>query len=492
MDERNEFALVPRPPGALEKAEPGAKRILSCMVSDTLALVRKELATKPAASVAMCGFVDHWFSELVEILLQQSLPNRATPKLECFAWTTDLIEAARQSHYDLFILILNPAIYSCKEGVERRIRHEPNWDDHGDEINAYKLIADLKREFNKPIFVISNELQYSLTASTRDDLEKAGTDAIFGMPFGSEEFRSAFQRCLKIPSSQAAVEAAQPRRTRPLRIVMVNDEEGVLQSFETAIRYWFKDVTMLMFDNGAAALEELSQTDPDLLITDDRMAVMGGDELCQRLLDRKVSYPIIVYSACEPLEPEWVRALASRGLNISFLHVPCDAEGILKAIETALKIPHSILPDAQQPTKTRPPRIVILDDEEGPRQSYRILLKSWYDEVAMLIFDDSRQAWEELSHTDPDLFITDIHHPGIDGKEMLERLAKKQIKYPILVISASLSTLSAITSNSNDDTLNGWGRLLGLNISFLNKPIEVETFQTAVESALQIPTQRAL
>ncbi len=41
-ENENAFALVPRPPGALEKAEPGAKRILSGMVADTLALARVE------------------------------------------------------------------------------------------------------------------------------------------------------------------------------------------------------------------------------------------------------------------------------------------------------------------------------------------------------------------------------------------------------------------------------------------------------------------
>jgi TPR repeat protein len=39
MNEKDNFALVLRPPGALEKAAPGAKRILAGMVADTLALV---------------------------------------------------------------------------------------------------------------------------------------------------------------------------------------------------------------------------------------------------------------------------------------------------------------------------------------------------------------------------------------------------------------------------------------------------------------------
>ncbi|MGB7768661.1 MAG: response regulator [Verrucomicrobiia bacterium] len=129
-----------------------------------------------------------------------------------------------------------------------------------------------------------------------------------------------------------------PRKSRPLRIVMVNDEPSILQIFEIVIRDWFKDATMLFFDNGATALEELVQTDPDLLITDDRMAVMSGGELCHHLLDRKVTYPIIAVS-CVGLSEQWVREFANRGLNVSLLDgPPFDPESFLKAVETALNI----------------------------------------------------------------------------------------------------------------------------------------------------------
>jgi len=42
MNGENNFAMVPRSPGALEKADPGTKRLLSGMVADTLALASKE------------------------------------------------------------------------------------------------------------------------------------------------------------------------------------------------------------------------------------------------------------------------------------------------------------------------------------------------------------------------------------------------------------------------------------------------------------------
>jgi molecular chaperone DnaK len=47
MDEKNNFALVRKPSSAVEKAAPGAKRILSGMVADTLALVRQEPDVTP-------------------------------------------------------------------------------------------------------------------------------------------------------------------------------------------------------------------------------------------------------------------------------------------------------------------------------------------------------------------------------------------------------------------------------------------------------------
>lgn len=49
MNEKNEFAMVPRTPGALEKAQPGAKRILAAMVAETLALVKREESKHPGA-----------------------------------------------------------------------------------------------------------------------------------------------------------------------------------------------------------------------------------------------------------------------------------------------------------------------------------------------------------------------------------------------------------------------------------------------------------
>jgi hypothetical protein len=58
MKEKNEDALVPRPPSAIEKTIPGAKRILSSIVADTLAL-----AEQRALAAAKFRIGDHEWCE---------------------------------------------------------------------------------------------------------------------------------------------------------------------------------------------------------------------------------------------------------------------------------------------------------------------------------------------------------------------------------------------------------------------------------------------
>ena len=187
-------------------------------------------------------------------------------------------------------------------------------------------------------------------------MDEQHNSALVPRPPGAlEEVQPGARRILSgmVADTLALAKREPSHISRPLRIVMVNDEPGALQSFELIIRHSFRDVTVLTFPDGAAALEELSRTDPDLLITDDRMAVMSGDELCSRLLARKVTYPIIVDSAYEPTE-RWVREFAERGLNVSFLPLPCAVTSLRNLMEVCLKnARYSASPDETKPTRTK-------------------------------------------------------------------------------------------------------------------------------------------
>ena len=95
------------------------------------------------------------------------------------------------------------------------------------------------------------------------------------------------------------------------------------------------------------------------------------------------------------------------------------------------------------------------------------------------------QAWRELKRLDPDLFITDMRHPG---GQIFDCLSERNITYPILIVSAGVGL------NADGDWVYGEKRVcsLGRNlkISCLSKPYCVEDFRAAVETALQVPARR--
>lgn len=102
-------------------------------------------------------------------------------------------------------------------------------------------------------------------------------------------------------------------------------------------------------------------------------------------------------------------------------------------------------------------RIVIVDDDPTVLETLKLLVDSHFKNVSVVTFQDGDDAWRELSRVDPDLLMTDINHPGLNGSDMLTLLGKRNACYPIFVVSGSLT-----------------GELVrdchGLNVSFFAKP----------------------
>lgn len=133
-------------------------------------------------------------------------------------------------------------------------------------------------------------------------------------------------------------------------------------------------------------------------------------------------------------------------------------------------------------------RIVILDDEEGPRRASTAMLKHcWPLGAEILEFEDAADAWRELLRADPDLFITDIAHPGMTCLEMLTELSEREVKYPVLVISARLGLELEAEKHPEaaayiQQLKRDWRP--NLNVTFLPKPWTTTEFRSALDTAL--------
>ena len=115
-------------------------------------------------------------------------------------------------------------------------------------------------------------------------------------------------------------------------------------------------------------------------------------------------------------------------------------------------------------------RIVLLDDEKYMLQLLEMYLREWFNQVDLVQFQNGDNAWQELSQTEPDLFITDWRHPGLDGGELLRKLAEKPLKTPVLMLTAH-----------DKDCVDEFAAS-GLKIVFLQKPFGVAQFWRTLDS----------
>lgn len=123
-----------------------------------------------------------------------------------------------------------------------------------------------------------------------------------------------------------------------------------------------------------------------------------------------------------------------------------------------------------------PPRLLIVDDEEGIRISLRGILED--EGYAVFDFATAEGGLAFLEKESVDLVFLDIWLPGMDGLAMLEKVHTRFPDLPVLMISGhgTIETaVSAIKKGAHD---------------FIEKPLSLEKVIIAVERALEFQALR--
>src|SRR5437899_6559286 len=113
--------------------------------------------------------------------------------------------------------------------------------------------------------------------------------------------------------------------------------------------------------------------------------------------------------------------------------------------------------------------LLIVDDEEGPRQSLRIVFK---DDYNILLADNGSRAIELARQHSVDAAVLDIRMSGMSGVELLGKL--KEIDPTIEVIM--------LTAYETIETARQALRLGACD--YLTKPFDISTMRSAIASAM--------
>ncbi len=80
--------------------------------------------------------------------------------------------------------------------------------------------------------------------------------------------------------------------------------------------------------------------------------------------------------------------------------------------------------------------ILVVDDDPGIRDALALLLED--AGYAVLAAPDGLTALEVVARDRPDLVVTDLHMPGLDGTGLIARLRSERPDLPVIVLSAGI------------------------------------------------------
>jgi two-component system, NtrC family, response regulator AtoC len=116
------------------------------------------------------------------------------------------------------------------------------------------------------------------------------------------------------------------------------------------------------------------------------------------------------------------------------------------------------------------PRVLVVDDEPGVRESLRMLLKEDFDVTAAGDVDTALAALDERPS---DAVLLDLVMPGRTGLDFLRELAERDAAPPVLVLSATRTVATAVEAMK-----------LGAK-DFVTKPFEIDALRLKLRSLLE-------
>lgn len=89
-------------------------------------------------------------------------------------------------------------------------------------------------------------------------------------------------------------------------------------------------------------------------------------------------------------------------------------------------------------------KILVIDDEEGTRESIKLILSDTYN---LILTDNSVQALEILDHTkDIGLVLLDIKMPQVSGLDTLKAIKEKSPQLNVIMVTGYKSVETASES----------------------------------------------
>jgi len=115
--------------------------------------------------------------------------------------------------------------------------------------------------------------------------------------------------------------------------------------------------------------------------------------------------------------------------------------------------------------------VLIIDDDEAIREMVQVMLEDASYKV--IVAQDGVEALQKLEATRPDLIVTDLVMPSMNGYTFLNLLRQKQLSpIPIIVFTASTTSIQEVE------------QIEVAGYTYLAKPFEMDELLTKINQLL--------
>jgi DNA-binding response OmpR family regulator len=205
-------------------------------------------------------------------------------------------------------------------------------------------------------------------------------------------------------------------------LLIVDDDVRFIQEIQLEAGTWGMRVQAAV--DLKTAREKIAKEVPDVILLDIMFpdSSENGLSFLDELAQRETQIPTVMMTAASGLSD---RVMAARKGSCSFIEKPASTEKILSTVSQVLSQRH-----------TGRPKVLIVDDDPNTLKVLRQLLKSYDVEVTTL--QNSKQFWQVLESTCPDLLILDFLMPYYSGLDLCQavRTSSRWHDLPIVFLSA--------------------------------------------------------
>ena len=116
------------------------------------------------------------------------------------------------------------------------------------------------------------------------------------------------------------------------------------------------------------------------------------------------------------------------------------------------------------------PELLIADDEKNILSGLKMAFED--EGYSVLTASDGKEAWDTLQKNSVDLVITDLRMPGMDGYELIKRIASSYPALPVIVLTGH-GTIETAVEAMRDGA-----------VDFFTKPVDIDKLSLVVRKSI--------